>query len=441
MPVTGAACLVGQYSDGSQAWVYGAEATAYRRDGPDRRAMAESAVGVHVFAGGFTAGVRAAGVTVPAQLEVHGLGRETVAAHLPGTEFVQAPRWEDWPRVDARWSFGNPRCTGFSCTTAGLGEQAHGPWAKCTIDIHDLCQYSVKSGLDLVIWESVQQAYTVGRRLLDRLRDELFAPNGYRIAHVFLNAASFGNAQKRKRYFFVAYRGGNFCALPPELPDRQRWVSDVLTDPYLAGREVRTAHVDGLGWNGDPDTCDRMVGEQAAVLPLLRQHESHNGVFKRLRLDAVAPLSQDKWDHRSSERPFSLHCLRRIRWDACCPTIASSSRNFSHPLLDRKLSVREIARLMGWPEGMTPKGRHPIGQVGKGVCPEVAQWLAEQAKLFLGGAWGSDDWSTRWCPHTRRWLGEEFGRAAPVEKTLDLGDYMPPDPSPWARGRKGELVA
>ncbi len=73
---------------------------------------------------------------------------------------------------------------------------------------------------------------------------------------------------------------------------------------------------------------------------------------------------------------------------------------------------------------MTPLGEKPYHQIAKGVCPEVGTWLAEQAALFLDGAWGGDDWSTRWDAPTGRWVGEEF-TGQPREKVLNLSTFVP----------------
>src|SRR5665647_2355989 len=172
------------------------------------------AVGVHVFAGGFTMGVRRV-FEVAAQMEVHGLGDRTVQQGL-GLPFIMPEKGanvvDSWLSTNhhkgCSFCYGNPRCTGFSVLNTAKGtEGSRGPWAAQNIDIKQFCDYGVEGQIPIICWESVQQAYSTGRQLLDKLRDELFVPAGYRIAHVFLNAATFGNAQHRKRYFFVAYRG------------------------------------------------------------------------------------------------------------------------------------------------------------------------------------------------------------------------------------------
>lgn len=394
------------------------------------------AVGVHVFAGGFTMGMKAAGFEIPAQVEIHNFGRETVESL--GVPFVNEPHWEAWSDHREMWDgcrmcYGNPRCTGFSSMTGGMDKTAHGPDATCTVDIHDVCKFGVQQGFDLVAWESVQQAYTTGRPLLNRLIRDYFEPENYRVAHVFITASSFGNAQKRKRYFFVAYRGGNFNVEAPPLPARQKYVGDVLGDPYLAGRTTRPYKMSRKEADHDPDCYTTLDADSAALLPHLPERCDVNKFAREQadRLREISPHLWGKWEERQSDKPFSMHCIRRLKWDRSCPTIASSGRNFVHPREDRPLTIRELAYMMGWPKDVTPLGCNPVAQIAKGICPEVGQWLGEQCRMFLDGHWGREDWETRYDHHTDEWVGHDHTGSAepPLEKVIHLGNYVPYDPN------------
>src|ERR1035437_9254893 len=116
------------------------------------------ALGCHVFAGGFTMGaLKVPGVTVRRQLEIHDLGAQT--ARSLGVEYLRRPSWGGWPLPGvAQILYGNPRCTGFSSLTGGLSADVHGPCAKCTQDIVDLCSYGHHNKIPVIIFESVQQA-------------------------------------------------------------------------------------------------------------------------------------------------------------------------------------------------------------------------------------------------------------------------------------------
>lgn len=383
--------------------------------------------GCHVFAGGFSFGVREV-MTVSRQLEVHGLGRHTVESQ--GIDFIMGSGDDDWPSKTpgACMLFGNPRCTGFSCTTAGHDEAVHGAWSKPTIDIHQLCRYGVKEEYPVICWESVQQAMTVGRDLLNHLRDELFIPAGYRIAHILLNAATFGNAQYRKRYFFLAYKNDkNFNIVPPPLPERHVTVGDVLLRDDLLAVDAQPARWGKKTVYG-PDHYTDKTQDEWRIIPHLPPRWDLNR-FAREKYDLLEKLSPKyaaTWRERTSDMPFSMHSVYRLDKDGFCPVISSSAGRLIHPTLDRPCTVRELALLMGWPEGITPIGEKPIDQIGKGIVPAVGRWLAEQVQLYMNDHWGSEDWESSYSKATGQWHGNDCYGAP--EKTFHMTEYCPEKP-------------
>lgn len=384
------------------------------------------ALGCHVFAGGFTMGVREV-FDVKTQLEIHGLGQATVESM--GIDFVMGQSWQDWPRLSPCFMFGNPRCTGFSCVTGGYGEDAHGPWSAPTRDIHDFCEYGIANDIPVMCWESVQQAWTTGRPLLDYLRDELFVPKGYRIAHLFINAATFGNAQHRKRYFFLAYKGDrNFNIVPPTPVDRHATVGDVLFDGDLEFREVNYSRFGKFAY--DENTAFDIRGEDARILPHLDQNQDMNG-FARAHedlLETLSPKYAEKWWCRTSEMPFSMHSLMRLDPQRFMPVITGNGFRFIHPTQHRSLTVGELCRLMGWPRGIVPRGPNPGAEIGKGICPEVGTWLARQVDHYMNNDWGAEDWASTYDARRGAWVGEESMNGA-AEKVFELTALCPEKPT------------
>jgi len=376
------------------------------------------AVGCHVFAGGFTDGV-AEVFDVDGQLETCGLGEETVRA--AGREFFRADDWRDWLCVDlwrgASFMSGNPRCSGFSCTTAGFGDSGRGPNATATKDAVEFCRFGAKIAVPIMAWESVQQAYTTaGRPLLRRFADDLIA-RGYRVAHVLTTAGTFGNAQRRARYFFVAYRGvRTFNVWEPVRLTRQTTVRDVIEQ-----MEALQTKPDNLcaGGDHDPDAHHHFRSDEGKVVWMLREGESLNDLGRRdpSGLRAASDEYGVRRDFRVSEVPFGILNMRRLRYDAPCPVICSGSENFVHPALNRKLTVRELARLMGW--SRLPVGMKPVHQLGKGVVPCVGRWLADCAETSLRDGWGGDDVGYDRDGSKRDTKGE-------TEKVIDLRAWAPP---------------
>lgn len=374
------------------------------------------AVGIHVFAGGFTAGVQAAGWDVGAQLETHNFGLDTARA-MCGVECVN-DKDAKWPAVEARMAFGNPRCTGFSTITSGYGDDTHGPWAKQTCDIHQMCKYAA-GRYDIIVWESVQQAFSVGKPLLDYLRDEYFVPKNYRIAHVMINAATFGNAQQRKRYFFVAYRDCfKFNIDPPDISPYYPVLYDAIWEDR--DRETHEADLHTKEYDYDEDSYVRLTPDEKLIVPRLPNGWDVN-TLGRYDYEALPETYKFKWQYRTSDLPFSLHSCVRTNWLRPCPTLHSSCVRFIHPWHHRPLTVRELCKVMGWPI-TKPEGPNPAAQIAKGIVPTVGTWLAQQAALCIEGAWGQEDWQSSYNARTGEWVGEDATGA--VEKTFDMTSYV-----------------
>lgn len=378
------------------------------------------AVGVHVFAGGFSMGVKRV-MDVHAQLERGAFGRETVE-QVVGLPFVMADdkNTRSWPRIsgqDAQLCYGNPRCTGFSTITSGYDETTHGPWAKQTCDIHELCEYAA-GHYDVVVWESVQQAYKVGKPLVDHLVREHFRPRGYRIAHLFLNAASFGNMQMRRRYFFVAYRDDrNFNVTPPVITTRMPTTWDAIG--HLRDRETHECETMGANIEYDFDSYVRLVPEEKDMVKRLWNSWNPN-MIGRWVPDLLPEKWQRTWENRISDMPFSMHTIHRIGWLSPFPTIHSSTSRAIHPELDRPLTIGELATGMGWDD--IPRGRDPVPQIAKGIVPGVGEWLARQAVDYLDDAWGSEDFESTYDPVRCEWVGGDS--TGKLEKTFDLTSYV-----------------
>jgi len=388
-------------------------------------------IGIHVFAGGFTMGMKQVHDIV-GQLEIHNFGRQTCEAH--DTKFMNADSWQAWADFkstykDCSFCYGNPRCTAFSSYSSGSDRTVRGPTAKPTRDIWDLCEFGIHNNLDLIAFESVQQAFSIGKQLLNILRDDLFVPNGYRIAHLFVNTAAEGNAQKRRRYFFVAYKKNrNFNIIPPVLPKFRVTVGDILKP--LMKRKVHEGKVYGKS-NLDytQDTYVNLTPTEKILVPHLGQGDDFNSfaMHNEDDLEKISPEHYEKWITRTSGIPFSLHCPTRLKIDGHCPTICSTSARLIHHILPRPLTVGEIAKLMGWPKGFIPVGPDPVGQIGKGVVPATGQWLGEQIKLYFENAWGDEDFESRYCGRCDAWIGNEYQKTnRPVEKIFNLTNYLPP---------------
>jgi len=120
--------------------------------------------------------------------------------------------------------------------------------------------------------------------------------------------------------------------------------------------------------------------------PLLPNHEPPPNLSKSKLKRAVRVgwgSSMVKYEGAEGRRLPNLIRLHPYR---VAPTVLGSSR-FLHPFEDRLLTVREQARLMGFPDHHVFLGgkEQQYNQVGEAVPPTLAKAIAEELIKFLGG--------------------------------------------------------
>jgi len=357
------------------------------------------AVAVHTFAGGFLLGVRQAGFQVSTAFEPLGFGCSTLRGlnvHVPGT----GEMWYNWrvPPYPVDLVFGNPRCGGFGSLGSNIGDDnTRGAVCQQSSDYRQLCCFAVKVRPRVIIIESVQALYTgCARSFLDRMV-KILHEAGYSVGHVFFNAAFLGSPQFRRRYFLVAWRRGSkkvpfYVYKPPLLPHRATTVWDCIGD--LQDRDAHgmnvcvksavydedtyhlTTHDDGS--NGENFRCIGILDEGQGLNNL--HHKYGPKIFKKLG----CPNFYERSLHARSSIPFSaVNNVQRLYAHGQCPVMTGTSSMFVHPYIDRTLTVRELCRLMGWPDSVTPRGKDPARQLALGVIPAAGEWIAKQARYFI----------------------------------------------------------
>lgn len=337
-----------------------------RRVTPSRPAARRlTAVGCHIFAGGFTVGVRQAGFDVLCHLEGEaGYGATTTAANMPGLKIhVGADNWpvgelSSGPRID--FVYGNPPCAAWSGNNPNShveGKWRDDPRVGCVREHFSLLE---ELRPRVWAWESVCQAPVKGRELVDELTQRALAM-GYSVTEVFHDARWLGTPQTRKRWFMVCH--------------------DVEVD-FVVDRWVETSAVDALARvepEGEP-AYDSM-SNRAVFGP----HLSDIPAGKRLRAyweEVICPPGSQttKPNGHVLGRPGFGH----VRLDDHGPATATVGYSMVHPTQHRFLHVNEVAALAGFPPGYVfdggPSGAKQLDLIARGVCPPVGRWLAEQVR-------------------------------------------------------------
>lgn len=317
---------------------------------------APTALGIFIFAGGFSVGVRDAGFRLLAHFDGT-YGAETSRRNL-GIKVHDDPAawpWDEYAGVDFVYS--NPPCAPWSSAGSKIvGERRDYSRGFDPRDDRVACVAAAFKGLERLrpkawLWESVTRAFTAGRPLVDHYAERAMAL-GYDVSVVLHDGFDCGVPQHRKRFFFVAHR----VPLPFERPDVEgpRTVGEVLDAMSSPGEDLQT-HM----WDVERECL-------AATPPGKKLRDAYMRIYGDSRRDPETG--------RYRGRPGFLYT--RLDRAKHCPTLTGSPV-FFHPDEDRKLTVQEMAALCGYPEGYEFVGTlgKKYAQVVQAVMPPVGRWI------------------------------------------------------------------
>jgi len=172
--------------------------------------MQVRAVDVHGFGGGFTLGAVRAGFELVGKKSrevgfgvLNTLANRDLLGHGWEAQSDEPHLWD--PIEDVQLVFGNPPCSGFSTLSRKDFRGVNSTINEC---MWELVRYAAKVAPEMVIFESVQQAFTQGKPLMRALHQMLCETTGHKyvLYHVLHNNATLGGASIRRRYFWVASR-------------------------------------------------------------------------------------------------------------------------------------------------------------------------------------------------------------------------------------------
>ena len=171
---------------------------------------------------------------------------------------------------------------------------------------------------------------------------------GYSYCSQVVTADHFGVPQRRRRLVLVAAR------TPISLPD----------PPPVKLRTVRDA-----------------IAHLPQIDPSIPNHVTMN--LSKSNMARIRCTSPDGGRSKTFRVPFD-DSYGRMEWNRPAPTITTrcisfSNGRFGHPEYDRAITVREAARLQGFPDHFVFEGgiKETARQVGNAVPPPLAIWLAE----------------------------------------------------------------
>lgn len=379
--------------------------------------MGYRAVDVMGFAGGFTLGMVQAGFELVGKCELPGgFGVPNCEAnrHLLGNEWRShvgdpATTWPVLPDTDV--VFGNPPCSGFSVMSA---KSFRGADSKINHCMWAFADYVIRARPRIAVFESVQQAFTStgGLDLMRRLRAHVAEGTGDRwtLHHVRHNAYSVGGPAQRRRYFWLVSRVP-FGVEEPE-PRRLPLLDDVIRDLEPLGRtwnpqpyrsppswyaeRLRSADdaVDGHVWLTNP--MIRRAIDLAQTVPW-HPGESIQEVARRCWDErACLPESFGYLEEKIVKNEFRMGYITPTRWRPDGPARVVTGGALLlvlHPRLDRMITHREAARVLGFPDDwrLAPLRRSSGLYMthGKGITVDCGRWIGYWIRRALDGEPGS----------------------------------------------------
>lgn len=309
-----------------------------------------TALGVNIFAGGFTVGVKKH-FDVLAHFENGPYGVETSLKNNVVSEVFMDPA--TWPvarfknKVD--FIYANPPCAPWSICSAGRA--LHWTADPLVNEVKRLYTLLDRIKPDVWAWESVRPTWVKGRELVDAVCAGARA-QGYHATILMVNGLNHGVPQIRKRMFVVLHR--YLMDWQPSFQKQPVLVGDILK------RKFKEQH------------CYPTDAKQLKLLKKALPGERLHHTFNRMHPELG---SRQPGDPKVAGRPSFQRV--RLRMDHPSHVLTGGAHLF-HPLEDRLLSVEESAALCGYPAGFKFYGAlgKCYAQVAQAVMPPVGEYLA-----------------------------------------------------------------
>lgn len=344
--------------------------------------------------GGFSLGAHLAGFQSVAALDIDENLQSAYRRNFPRTTAVQASVAEigpnDWSQLIGRHRpdgvIGGPPCQGFS----PIGKRQKDDPRNSLIG-HFFRQVAALQPKFFVMENVAGLVNPENRPLLEAGIASL--PSRYTVLQpVIVNAASWGAATHRRRVIVVGYDssemdpvrdvelGGQIpnatvrdaiSDLAEPIPDEGNggfgWASYRCEATSEYARRLRTAPPPGLG---TPEARQRLETGQVS------------GMFETRHLPRISARYASIEGGKSDPITKSY----KLRWDGICPTLRAGTGSDRgafqavrplHPEVGRVITVREAARLQGFPDWFTFHAAkwHSFRMIGNSVSPIVSEHL------------------------------------------------------------------
>lgn len=355
--------------------------------------------------GGIATGIRDAGFRVLAGVDIEPRFMTSFEHNFPDahsilSDIAQTAPQDFMERIDIHAGdldllVGGPPCQGFSKNVPRKQRIADSQNNKLVLSF---LKYAEALLPKAIIMENVaemkngfNQSYT--NAITDRLADI-----GYTVNHMVMNAADYGVPQRRRRAFFVGLLGETAFTFPqvthssnpnilPGFGDQHITVWEAIGDlPSVPHTNTGYEHE----YRCDPFSDYQMRVRRDSTI--VKNHRPRR--LKPLQYERLANLSPGQSlrnlpEHLRAKAGYS-GAYGRLTKDMVAPTITRwvfhpGSGRFGHPEDIRVLTIREAARIQGFPDTFEFIGTYnqQAGQVGNAVPPLLAQKIGESIRKVL----------------------------------------------------------
>jgi DNA (cytosine-5)-methyltransferase 1 len=270
---------------------------------------------------------------------------------------------------------GGPPCQGFS----QKGKRK---------TIHDKRNFLFKYYVDIVklvtpryfVMENVPNLLTAERGYFFNEIKELFKKMGYSLEHDVLNASDYGVPQNRRRAVIIGKLNGQAPKLPSPQKDKVT-IWDAISDlAYLnSGEGMEEQEYK----NPAESNYQKLLREKSQIL--YNHVVTKHSPLALERLAMIPPnAGKEVLPKEHITKSIYSGTWTRMRKDEISATITTrfdtpSSGKFTHPYLDRAITVREAARIQSFPDNFRFIGNKgsQMKQVGNAVPPLLAAAIAK----------------------------------------------------------------
>lgn len=366
-----------------------------------------TAIDLFCGCGGISKGLQMAGFNVLAGVDVEPKYIATFAHNFPDTQSLTWDLSKVSPQAfmnavglragELTLLAGGPPCQGFSKNVPRKYRYLDDPNNLLIKTYLDYCEALQPR---MVLMENVaemkngfERSYT--EQVIERLNEE-----GYTVREVVLNAADYGVPQRRRRTFFMANRDNIAFEIPPQTHVNPTKLHDLLSSFHvnvwdaigdLPSQPHNAPHQKYVRYATAPFSDFQKIMRNGNTM--LSNHTPRP--LKPIQYERLAALKagqglKDLPEHLKVKSGYS-GAYGRLTKDMICPTITRwvfhpGSGRWGHPVDIRVLTIREAARIQGFPDDFEFVGSYTqqAGQVGNAVPPLLVKAIVESMMTQLG---------------------------------------------------------